>query len=86
MSFPVPIQPPADGFDKMEQAFLRQMVIDVFRKIPRTEDKFIVMAIHGMGYPQEVVAEMLGKSQVRICVQLKKITQYIRNKNTESTV
>jgi len=79
MTFPVPFQPPTDGFTTMEVAFLKRMVIDVYKIIPRAEDKFILIAVQEMGYPQEVVAQMLGKSQNTICARLQKIKIFIRN-------
>jgi DNA-directed RNA polymerase specialized sigma subunit len=78
MSFPCPIQPPADGFDKMEQVFLRQTIIRMYRVVKSSRDKFILIAIHEMGYPQEAVAEMLGISQVTICNRLQKIRQFLK--------
>lgn len=87
MKFVIPIQPPSDGFDYMEQAFLRQMIIDVYKTIKRPEDKFIILATHGMGYTQEIVAEILGKSQVTIQTRIQKIFCRIRNnKKFKNTV
>ena len=77
--FPIPIQAPLDGFDPLEQAFLRQMGIDMYRDIQNPEDKFIIIATHGMGYTQEVVAEMLNTSQVQINIRIKKIFEEVRN-------
>lgn len=78
MSFPLPVQEPTDGFDPMEKAFLRQMVIDIYKILPNPEDKFIMLAIHDMGYPQEVVAEMLNTSQVTISIRIKSIKSFLR--------
>lgn len=86
MSFVCPIQPPSDGFDKMEQAFLKQMVIDMYKSIQNTEDKFIMIAHYELGYPQDVVAEMLGKSQVMVSTRIQKIITYLRNTPQMSTV
>lgn len=85
--FPIPIQAPLDGFDPLEQAFLRQMIIDIYKDIENPEDKFIIIATHGMGYTQEVVAEMLNTSQVQINIRIKKIFENIkRNKRFKNAV
>lgn len=78
MSFQIPVQEPPDGFDQMEKAFLRQLIINIYRVLPNPEDKFIMIAIHEMGYPQEVVAQMLGKSQVIVSGRLKRIKAFLK--------
>lgn len=79
MSFICPIQPPTDGFTKMEQTFLKQLVVQMYRIIKNPEDKFIMLAHYELGYPQEVIADMLGKSQVMVSTRIKKIVVYLRS-------
>jgi DNA-directed RNA polymerase specialized sigma subunit len=78
MTFPTPIQPPKDGFTELENEFLRSMVIDVYRILKSPKDKFILMSIQEMGYTQEVVGKMLNMTQVRVCLRLQKIKEYVR--------
>jgi hypothetical protein len=78
MSFPVPLQPPPDGFDTFEKLLLREVVITLYKKMKSPEDKFIFIATHEMGYSIDMVAKMLCKNQVRISIKLKKIIGYLR--------
>ena len=79
MTFPTPIQPPSDGFDRLEQEFLKDMIIDIYKVIPKVEDKFILFAVEEMGYPQEVIGEILGIPQYTICLRLQKIKKFLKN-------
>lgn len=79
MRFLIPVQEPSDGFDQMERAFLRQLIITMYRVLPNPEDKFIMIAIHEMGYSQDAVAQMLGKSQVVVSGRLKRIKLFLKN-------
>ena len=82
MSFPVPLQPPEDGFERFEKIFLRQMVIDIYRFIPNARDKFILMAIHDLGYSIGTVAEILEIPQLKVSTRLHWVIKKIRkNKN-----
>lgn len=78
MSFPYAVPEPPDGFDKMEKLFLREMIVNLYRVLPSTEDKFILIAVHEMGYSQDIVARMLGKSQVMVSIRLEKIKTFLK--------
>ena len=91
MTFVIPLQPPEDGFDDDEKAFASQMYVEVYKRIKNPEDKFIVFAVLDMGFSQEIVAEMIGKSQVAVSTRIKKIKNFFQNqtpdnKNNEKTV
>ena len=79
MSFPMPVPEPPDGFDPMEKAFLRQLIVNMYKILPKGDDRFIMIAIHEMGYSQDVVAQMIGKSQVMVTTRLKIIKKFLRN-------
>lgn len=79
MSFPTPLQPPSDGFDQMENMFLQQLIVDIYKNIQNKDDRFIILATYGMGYQQEVVAEIIGTSQEIVCLRIKKIISRLRN-------
>ena len=78
MKFPYPVPEPPDGFTSMEKRFLRDMVISLYSILPTPEDKFIIIAVHEMGYSQDDVGHMLGKSQVMVSNRLKTIKLFLR--------
>jgi hypothetical protein len=80
MTFPITLPEPEDGWEKFEKVFLKQTVIQIYKCLRSPTDKFILIAIKEMGYPEEVVGMMLGKSQEVISIRLKKICDKLRLK------
>lgn len=85
MKCPYPVPEPQDGFNKMEKLLLRQLIIQLYQILPTSDDRFIVMAIFEMGYSQDIVATILGKSQVMVSTRIKTIRTFLKNHPSMAT-
>lgn len=68
------IQVPPDGFTQeekeLEDLISGNVMRTVYSKLPTTRMKFIVAAHYELGYPQQLIAEVLGVKQPTLAEEL----------------
>lgn len=79
----LPIAEPADGWQKIERIFLREIILSTYRAIKDPKDQFIIMAINEAGYTQDEVAIIMGISQVAVHKRLRNTLLELRQLKKE---
>lgn len=78
------IQQPIDGYTEeekvLEKLLVETTVHSMYAKLPTNRMKFIVAAHFELGYPQELLSDMLGISQERIVVEIGNIRKILLGK------
>lgn len=75
------IKTPNDGYTDeekiLERLLVEATVQSLYSKLPTNRMKFIVAAHFELGYPQELLSDMLGISQERIVVEIGNIRKVL---------
>lgn len=75
----IAFQSPPDGYEKYEQIFLRDMIVDMYHNIPDNRDRFIMMAHFELNYTEDEIGRILEVSQPYINKKIKEIQEELRN-------
>jgi DNA-directed RNA polymerase specialized sigma24 family protein len=75
------LQPPADGFDKMEKLFLKDLFVSAYKSIKDPTTRFIILAYFECGYTQDQISEMTGFSQPAILKRIRETQEMLRRKH-----
>ena len=80
----VGLKQPLDGFTSEEEHLYTLLtdntIASLYAKLPTSRMKFIVAAHFELGYPQSLIAEILGISQPTLVDQIELIKQILKGK------
>jgi len=72
------LQPPGDGWSSWEKIMMRNVMLNIYKNIPNSVDRFIFLAKMEVGYSETDIAYIFKISQPAVNKRLKKIFAEIR--------
>lgn len=75
---PVILQPPSDGFTNLEIAFIKDILLSIYKSIDDPITRFIIMAHFECGYTQDQISSVIGLSQPTVVQRIRKTQGKLR--------
>lgn len=75
------LQEPDDGWTQYERIILRDTIVNIYKIMGDTTDRFIFVMVFECGYSQVEISRILGLSQVAISKRLNGVIKKVREKN-----
>lgn len=75
------LQEPDDGWTQYERIILRDTIVNIYKIIGDTTDRFIFVMVIECGYSQTEISRILGLSQAAISKRLNGVIKKVKEKN-----